>query len=567
VQPSSAAQSTFEQGVNPKMELGTARGREESGPDAQTAGPPSYARWTLIAFAAILAAHIALAWLGRSAGIATGQDDVEYIVLSRSLQQGSYSELMRVDAPVHAQYPPGYPALLAVWSLVTGEGYDALVALSLLLSASTLGLLFLALRRRFSESVALCSAAVLAVNPHWTAAAGTIGSEIPYAFFATLALVLAARTRTERGPQLFAITTAIAAALTRSIGMTLLLGLGVHWLLERRWKTLLWFAAACALTIGPWMLWTTVAPEQRIGVSYIAEIRAIDGNTPWTLPLPQRIVEHARWYAMTGLPWSLALPTIPGTPVDNALALALLAVTGIAGAVVFVARWRPALFYAIAYAGLLLVWLWPAERFVIPLLPLVVPMILAGTFSILGRWNGRAGFAGIAAFALVLATSGAVQSLERVREQSRCRTGSVPSAECLEPDQVSYFEALRWIETNLPQDAVILTAKNGALYWYTGRRTISYGGSLAQDSASFLPWVRAQGAGWILLSSLEVAESNRLARLLSWNCEELEVDAFFPRRTYLFRIAGGPPAERPSEACVAMTAYREATAGGVPAAR
>ena len=68
-----------------------------------------------LAAAALVLLHAVLCWLARPAGILTGQDDVEYLVLGQALREGSYHLLFRVDAQLHAQYPPGYPAMIAVW--------------------------------------------------------------------------------------------------------------------------------------------------------------------------------------------------------------------------------------------------------------------------------------------------------------------------------------------------------------------------------------------------------------------------------------------------------------------
>jgi MFS family permease len=507
-----------------------------------------------------------LSWLSRSPGIATGQDDVEYITLSHSIRQGGYADLMRIDAPVHAQYPPGYPAVLAMWGAIAGDDYDRLLVLSLAFSLAALLLLFCAIRKRWGHGIALGTVAVLAFNPHWNAIAGSIRSEMPYVFLAVAALLLAAEEKSSWRTHAGAIAAAIGAALTRSVGITLVVAVGLYWMYARRWRTAAWLALAAAVTIGPWMLWTTIAPEQRIGSSYVAEIRAIDGDTPWTLPLATRIPTHARWYLATGIPHNLAAPSIAGTPVDNAIVVAIIVATALVGASSLFRRWRAAAIYVLVYAGLLTVWLWSTERFVIPVLPFIVLAMLLGACRA-GRIHSiRSGGYAAAVLALMLATNGAAKSVLQVRELRECRTAAGLPPGCLVGEQGHYFEAMAWIEDNLPADAVFLTAKNGALYWYTERRSVSYAGALAQDSASFLPWIRDQGGHWILLSALEVAEGTRLARLLAMNCTQLEVEAQFSSRTILFRIPDATPVTDRA-ACVAMERYRADRESGQADAR
>ena len=89
--------------------------------------------------------------------------------------------------------------------------------------------------------------------------------------------------------------------------------------------------------------------------------------------------------------------------------------------------------------------------------------------------------------------------------------------------------------------------------------------SIRQDETAFLPYVRGRGAGWILLGSLHVRERPALARLVQANCAALRLDAFFPPRTYVFRIMSAPveaaTASASNDACAAAAAYLAATEG------
>src|SRR5262249_7587988 len=112
--------------------------------------------------------------------ILTGQDDAEYVLLAKALHSGVYTELWRADAPGHAQYPPGYPAILAAWGAVAGDRYNRLVLLSVLSSVVTLVLIFSLVQRRFGTNIALGSVIILAVNPQMLSYSGSIASEGAY---------------------------------------------------------------------------------------------------------------------------------------------------------------------------------------------------------------------------------------------------------------------------------------------------------------------------------------------------------------------------------------------------
>jgi 4-amino-4-deoxy-L-arabinose transferase-like glycosyltransferase len=528
-----------------------------------------------VALAFALATHGTLAWLARAPGVATGEDDAEYISLARALRQGQYTQQWRVDVPVESRYPPGYPALLAAWGGVTGDHYDALAALTVALSVATLLLVFVLLQRRFDVRVALASTVVLALNPALVDYGGAISSEIPYTFFTIACLLMlvvaerhpvtnagtvAAASDPER-PALeirwltAALIAAIFAALTRSIGITLVGAVGLYLLLQRRWKTAAAFALASALTVGAWLLWTALAGDQAMSSAYMTDLRAMRGTID--LPIEQRAPRWLALYATLGLAFSLGTPTIPRTPVDNALIALVLGASLVAGVWVFLKRLPVAALYLLAYAGLLAFWVWYQERFLVPVIVLVVPAILVGCMALVRRLNERWAAPAAVLLAALLAASGGVRSLAHVAQASRCdRSGEMPADDCLRSDQASFMAALRYIRANLPEDAVFLTAKTAPLYFYTGRRSVAIERSMYGPKQSFLSNLHALGAGYILLATLHVREPQRLAAFVEAHCGGLALAEKFPPRTYLFRVRG--PGEPPDDgaACAAAAEYR-----------
>lgn len=509
-----------------------------------------------IAVVVLLVIHGALCWLSRQPGFLTGQDDVEYMALGQSLRHGGYNMLFRVDQPLHAQYPPGYPALLAVWGAVFGDGFSALAALSLVLSVATIGFTYVVIRRLFGATLGLLVVAVLAFNPELVQWGGDVASEPPYMFFSVLSLVLLS-SRDRRARVLgSACGLAILAALTRSAGVTLIGAVGLTLLVERRWRAFGTFAAVSVVTLGAWTLWTAMAPEQYVGMSYIADLTSSVRPDALRSQFLRRAWHRVTWYPTQGVPWALAVPTKAGTLVDN-IFWALVVWTGVAsGLWAFARRWHAAALYLVIYSGLLFIWPWRQERFVIPLLPLVVALLLVGWSAIGGRWGRRMAAVLPALVALAMLTGGAVRSGAQAAAMQRCRGTGMPPAHCLQSDRASFFAALRYIQDAVPEDAVFLTAKAGALWAYTGRQSISYGGALAVAPDTLLPYLREQGAEWVLLTHLERAEVNRLQHQLAANCNRLELVAFFPERTYLFRVANSATDEETTGACEAVDAYR-----------
>ena len=508
--------------------------------------------------------HAGMAWWSRPPGILTGQDDAEYVMLGRSLRAGGYHELHRIDRPVHAQYPPGYPALLAAWGAAAGDDFDALVLLNVGISAALLAAVYATLRRRgFGEVEATGSVVVLAVNPALVAMAGSLRSEPPYTLLSMVCLLMLAAREPRAGQRTLAGAAAIVAALTRSIGVTLVAAVAAHWLIERRWKTLTLFAGAAALTLGSWLAWTALAPERYTGSSYIGDLTAGTGERGTLAPkFPDRIPEHISWYARIGVPWMLGVPTVQGTVLDNAIALLLLVGLGGLGVWTFARRWRPAALYLGVYGALLAVWVWRVERFVIPLLPIIVAAVLVGAGRLGTLLRLRRPWLAVVATALVLFAGGVARTTEDLAEAARCdRSAQLPDAECLTADQASFFEAVRWIRTHTAEDAVFLTAKSAPFWLYTGRRTISYGTARRTDTLAVLPFLREQATDYVLLTALERGEPRRLAPRLLRVCGALALEASFPPNGYLFRIRAPDERMRAGPACGALRDYLEANRG------
>ena len=386
-------------------------------------------RYLWAAVVGLLVVHVTLAWLTRPGGIETGHDDAQYILLGGSLARGEYRDVFQVDAPLHRMYPPGYPALLAVWEGVAGERFDALVTLSIVSSTVALALTFATLRRLFSSSIAVLCLAVLAVNPYLLDYAGRVVSEAPYSMFSLVALW--ALTRTEASPRMgfLAGASAIAAALTRSIGVTLLIALGIHWILERRFARAAALATAAAVTVGLWTWWTAMAPVSYVGRSYLADATfSASGHIPRPLAweLAHRVVHNVPAYLGLTLPQLMSFPTVPGTVVDNVLAAAITTGGLAAGMWVFARSWRPAALYLLAYGALLAAWPWQIGRFAVPVLVVAVPAVLIGSGWLTSGFGARWGPRTTLTLGSILALNGAVHTAEMVRVRGQCVRGRMP---------------------------------------------------------------------------------------------------------------------------------------------
>ena len=527
--------------------------------DPVTAGMPGGSR-VLWAATLLLIVHAALCWVGRPPGIATRQDDSAYVLLAESLKQGGYEEIWHTDAAPQRRYPPVYPAALAVWGVVFGNGYDALVVLSILCSVAALAISFAVVRRTFTPAIAVASLAVLAVNPLVVQFGGSIATEAPFSALLVLAVGLLARPDVSRARAGVVGAAAIAAALTRVAAIPIVIAVGLFWALERRWKRLGLFAAATLATVGVWLVWSAAGPQRLVGRSYFMDLAAPEGwqAGPWSILL--RFGRKVPFYLGRGIPYALATPTVSDTQVDNMIAAGIVAISLLIGVVVLLKRWRAAGLALLAYACMLVVWPWSNERFLVPVMVLIVPSALAG-IAWLGRLRGpRTELAIVAITAVALTAAGAGKTASAARLMLQCdRSGPMPPAACVKRDQGSYFAALDYIVKNTPEDAIFINLKPEPFYLYTGRKTLGVL-SVTEEPGAFANAARAAGASYVLLGSLQAGEPRRLALQLEASCSSLEFVEFFPARTYLFRIGSEVPEAVGQRACEAISRYRIANA-------
>jgi len=514
---------------------------------------------------ALVLLHGWLAWEGRSPGVLTGQDDAEYFMLAQALRHGGYADLHRIGTPTHQKFPPGYPAAIAAVTGVVGPRFDAVLLLGVLGSALALALLYTVLRRLWHPVGALMVLAPLAVNPYLLGLAGEIRAEPLYLLLTLVALFALATADPRPGRLVVATTATVAAALTRSIGVTLLVAVAFHWLLERRWGAVAAVSLSAALTVGVWIAWTIKAPEQFVGSSYIADVTdriGSQGGGGVVLGLLQRVVRNLPKLLGSIVPAQLAFPAVPRTPWDN-LASATLVTAGLAAGLWALARsWRPAALYVLATGGLLSIWPWIEERFVTPSVPLILAVTLLGLDRLVARWGMRARAVVVGTVALILTVNGTHLTLRAMQTRADCMRGATPpSPTCMRADQASYLAAMQHIRQHVPAGAVFMSAKPETVYHYTGHQSVFRRFTYQQDSLSLPAFLQQWDVRYILLGSVHIAEPGTMAAALLGNCRRLELEAMFPPRTLLLRVPSAgeePPAHN---GCAAIDFYRRANLG------
>jgi len=516
--------------------------------DASTREPASslWARWQYLLVAIFLAAFLVVGWQAREPTMrAAGDDELVYLALSKSLETGSYREIFRSSAPLHVQYPPGYPAWLVLVRNTVGENLDTIRAANLLLAALALFLWFKAARRLGGLQIALPLLLLLALNRGLLLSA-SLTSEGLFLLVSTAALVwMLPPERGARAAVLVPIGLAYLAFLTRSIGLALILPVGV-WLWTRRQRAaLVAWGLASIVVIGGWFAYAEIARADAASRSYVSQFVGLSLQSGGRiLRIARRTWQHFFDYATQHIPYTMSLPSIPGTLVDNILWLLFNAVVITAGFLIFWKKWRAAAVYFLVYFGFVLIWPFKDGRLLIPMIPLIFLAFLLGA-----RW--LTGLAPLRARAPLMAILVALPALGALRDSSEAfsryrdcdRAAPYSSAGCYDQARLTLAAGAEYLKTHAAPGAIVLTREPATVNFLSGHRTEPVGVLFSDRPGTAVDTLRARKIEYVLVTR------PWMARRLLDACGKLHVEADFPPDALVLSVPAGEPT---TDACARL---------------
>ncbi len=483
---------------------------------AQPAHTGSAAAWTLdparlslpIVFAAVLALHLLLMWAVFNPTIFTGGDNGVYVALSRSLLQGEYASIHDPTHSPHTLYPPGYPAILALASLVGVGPWVPIKVLGAFFAAVGVAFTCLWARRHTTAGIALAVSVLVAMSPGILGRAQEELSDVPFWAFAMIVLwALEGLPRGDTRRTMIGGAATAVAYLTRTAAIPLVVA-AVGWLVwERRWRQLAIYAAFVVPAVLGWMLWSNaqVAADLTYG-AYANVFWLKDHYNPSLgaasfLDIFLRIFTNAERYGAVMIPLLLTG--------RREGAIALLGFGLIAFSIVGWARRvrRPGLvevFFPL-YAGMLAVLPppWAGERYLLPIYPVALAYAGQAVVSVMTGLQPRArtlaGGTAVALIALIAAQPLAASA--RVGSFCRETFSRGERYACLGPAWQDYLAMADWARAALPKDAVVISRKPGLFYALSDRMGIDI--PKTPDSDEYLRTAETAGARYVILDQLD----------------------------------------------------------------
>jgi hypothetical protein len=374
-------------------------------------------------------------------------------------------------------------------------------------------------------------------------------------FFATTAALFAAsradRPRTWYG--YVVIACAILAFLTRLAALPLVGAAGLWVLSRRRRGELIAFAVAAVVSVGGWGAYSTLAASPGIAPSYVDDIDrgGMSVSQPGAVArIASRIVSNATAYATGALPTELGVPTVRGTRVDNIAWLAVIALLLAVGLTMLWRAWWLATLFLVGSGALFLLWPWPLNRLLYPLIPLLLIVLLLGAQRLGSQLPRGVRVAALSVLVGLLAVGGAGRTAERWRAYPGCDRGNAFGGNgCHDAPARSIVAAANHLRQHAPRDAIVASMAEPGVFYLTGRRSqplTFIEGSAPGDAARALS---ARGVDYVLLTIAQPNERAAIANALHASCHELALVARFEADAML--LAPTPPAAG-EDACNAL---------------
>ena len=473
------------------------------------------AHWKLVLAATVLL-HIVVAYLALFPAPHTGGDNAAYRALARSLlERHEYREIYDPLAPIHTQYPPGFPLILALASIVGINTWFKIKLLIIAFSATAVAFSYLYIRRHGRPELATGVALLIALAPgvieqsHWEL------SDTPFWAVTMIAVWAWQRLPNEmRGRFAIAVLATTFAYFTRSAGLPLIIA-AFAWLgLHKRWKQLAVFAAVILPLAFLWWL----RARQQGGVDYVGQFWFVNPYDPslghiGVTDLFARMKDNSVRYITRHLPILLF-----GREGFLPLSILILGL-GVAGWAVRIKKLMRAgvgeMFLPL-YIGLILVWpaVWAGERFLMPALPFILFYAgdaLVRAMRLISRDAARPIPAAVAALLVIIA----IPSLAGQIEVGKACTASYKEGDeyaCLPESFKDFYRMAALAPRVLPEGSAVLSRKERSFFIVGGVPSRQY--PLSAEPDSFFKRAAELRARYVVLDGIDGLSQNYLMPVL-----------------------------------------------------
>ncbi len=436
-----------------------------------------------------------------------GGDNAGYYILGQSLHSGQgYTDIHLPGAPAAKHFPPGYPAVLAVFMTIS-DSFEFLKWMNgLLFLGALLMLQRLFVRMTQNSLLSWTALGLTLLNAHLLRSSTILMSEIPFLFFsvATLSCLVKwkdSETPFWKSPWFWAMLVLSSASYhIRTAGLALIAGIGLYLLFEKKWTAAVGYGVGFIGLALPWFL----RGKALGGNPYLQQLIQVNPYRPEEGVLTasgwlDRIQTNGWRYLTQEIPnglfpkldvvYSLDEPT--GFFLYGSL-LVILVVFGTFKMPKLRMMWAG---YLAASAAIFLLWpeVWFGVRFMQPLIPFLLLAATVGAWEALKWAQNRFKLPSWVASPYMLMAAGLIQlsAVTKLRADSQDPVGS---------QYANYFNMGRYAGQNLPANAIIATYKPALFYLYAQRPCVRF--PSLEDHDAFIAKLKEQGVTHVVVDQL-----------------------------------------------------------------
>jgi len=453
--------------------------------------------WVRVALVVVLLCVVAgaFAYLGFDKYPATIGDNAEFAVIARSITAGKgFSYINHPEERPATKYPPGFPLVLAGWSLLFGNSFVSLKLLLVLAYVLAVALTYLLARRLIGDNLAVVAALMVASSTSFIRYSHIVLSEMPYALVSLVVIYLVLYRPDTRRNFILVAALCVWAYYVRTVGGTLVLAVAIYYFLTSRKKYAIIILSALVVASLAWSLRNYAATGE--GSRYLSVLLKVDPYYPHkgnidAVGLFARMGKNLLGYSGELIAFTV-LPSyhvrVAGTEVSlarNVISVAVVAFAALGG----LSLRREAkliniylLLYMLAY----LIWpdVWMSDRFMVPIAPIVAIYAVQGIFK-LSRMLGAPRRAAAAVTVLVLLTNAYALALYVKRDRGYT------------PLWANYIQCAIWCAHNTDPEDLFVCRKPFFFSVFSERKTISY--PFTRDHAEMQEYLEEWGADYIIV--------------------------------------------------------------------
>ena len=407
-------------------------------------------------------------------------DDGIYVSTAKSLASDQGYRLINLpDTPSQTKYPPLYPALLSVvWRVwpVFPANVRAMQWLTLFMSALSVGLgyYYIVTCGYFSRPVALLAALLSATSHYLLYYSSLLLSEMPFAFFLILALLLLERfIRSDANRLSYKLVLAVAIALpflTRSIGLVLIPVALAFLALRRRFSWLVGIGPT--IMVLAWFAWTAHSRESSPIAYYYTSYWDW-----WRDFVDFRVLARVIIFNLVSLAYSITYSGATSLSRLVSWQPRLWPMIAIVAIPAFIGIWRGLQkkqilpFMISSYLLVVLIWPWPPLRFIVPVLGFLLCYLLDETWRLLRSLSPSACRKALVMAASALLIWGNVWQTRAVASLNHRTHYPTTTAYYQSPANWSCFtDAFAWIDSHTRPTDIIASYFDSMVFLYTGRQ-------------------------------------------------------------------------------------------------